>query len=107
MAQGELDLEPPYSHPYPSVSLVGACVWLWVISKGRYLLPPAPVLNLSFQTSLSARRLPGGGVWAALCWGRLAGARAGTRLLGESPSPPKSPKLAATSKDARNLHLAL
>lgn len=65
--------------------------------------PPPPACPPQIQWG---RGLPGGGVGA-----RSAGAdrraRAGKRLLRESPSPPKSPKLAATSKDARNLHLAL
>lgn len=97
----------PYSLPSPPnfPGVGGFGVWVWVLRKGNTLCPtPIPTPSLSSPNPVEPRAS------RRRCRGRSAGAdrRArGKRLLGESPSPPKSPKLAATSKDARNLHLAL
>lgn len=105
VAPEELVLESPLPISSSPTSLVGDGVWVWVLRKGKY---PAsfPSTGLFSQTEVG----PAGfreEVSGPCSAGADRRARAGTRLLGESPSPPKSPKLAATSKDARNLHLAL
>lgn len=106
---GRAGAEAPYSHTYPP-NFPGrgwGGVWVWVLRKERYPLPTTPTPPAcppkpesgptGFPEEVSGPRSAGA----------YRRARAGTQLLRESPSPPKSPKLAATSKDARNLHLAL
>lgn len=77
MAQEELELKPPIPTPIPPTFLGGggAVSGCGCFGKKdilcRHPLPPQPVL----PNRSPARGLPGGGVWAAFCWGLQAGAR--------------------------------